>query len=73
VVYVNGQVPLSAPNIDPLALTAMNLLPLPNIPGAAITANNFQYLPATTDFENKGDARVDFVLTTTQNGFFRYS
>jgi Carboxypeptidase regulatory-like domain/TonB-dependent Receptor Plug Domain len=73
VVYANGQVPLSDPNIDPLALTTMKLLPLPNIPGAALTANNFQYLPATTDFEDKGDARVDFVLTPTQNGFFRYS
>jgi Carboxypeptidase regulatory-like domain/TonB-dependent Receptor Plug Domain/TonB dependent receptor len=73
VVYANGQVPLSDPNINPLALTAMKLMPLPNIPGAALTANNFQYLPATTDFENKGDARVDFVLTPTQNGFFRYS
>jgi hypothetical protein len=72
-VYANGQVPLTDPNIDPLALTTFKLLPLPNIPGAALTANNFQYLPATTDFENKGDARVDFVLTPTQNGFFRYS
>ena len=73
VVYANGQVPLTDPNIDPLALTTFKLLPKPNIPGAALTANNFQYLPATTDFENKGDARVDFVLTSTQNGFFRYS
>jgi hypothetical protein len=72
-VYANGQIPLSDPNIDPLALTAMKYLPLPNIPGAAITANNFQFLPATTDFENKGDGRVDFVLTPTQSGFFRYN
>jgi len=72
-VYANGQVPLTDANIDPLALTTFKLLPAPNIPGAALTANNFQYLPATTDFENKGDARVDFVLTPTQNGFFRYS
>jgi len=68
-----GQVPLSDPNIDPLALTAMKYLPLPNIPGAPITGTNFQFLPASTDFENKGDARVDFVLTPNQNGFFRYS
>lgn len=73
IVYTNGQVNLSDPNIDPLALTTMKLLPLPNIPGAALTAQNFQYLPATTDFENKGDARLDFVLTQTQSGFFRYS
>ena len=73
VVYANGQVPLTDPNIDPLALTTFKLLPTPNIPGAALTANNFQYLPATTDFENKGDARADFVLNQKQNGFFRYS
>jgi Carboxypeptidase regulatory-like domain/TonB-dependent Receptor Plug Domain len=73
VVYANGQVPLADPNIDPLALTALKLLPLPNIPGASLTANNFQYLPATTDFENKGDARADFALNERQNGFFRYS
>jgi Carboxypeptidase regulatory-like domain/TonB-dependent Receptor Plug Domain len=72
-VYANGQVPLTDPNIDPLALTTFKLLPTPNIPGAAITGNNFQYLPATTDFENKVDARADFVLNQKQNGFFRYS
>jgi hypothetical protein len=73
VVYANGQVPLTDPNVDPLALTAMKYLPLPNISGAAITATNFQFLPASTDFENKGDARADFVITPRQNGFFRYS
>jgi len=72
-VYANGQVPLSDPNIDPLALTTFKLLPTPNIPGAAITANNFQFLPAFTDFENKGDGRADFVMNPRQNGFFRYS
>jgi hypothetical protein len=71
--YANGQVPLSDPNIDPLALTTFKLLPAPNIPGAAITANNFQFLPAFTDFENKGDGRTDFVINPRQNGFFRYS
>ena len=73
VVYANGQVPLNDPNIDPVALTAFKLLPTPNIPGAALTANNFQSLPATTDFENKGDGRADFVINPRQNGFFRYS
>ena len=72
-VYANGQVPLNDPNIDPVALAAFKLLPPPNIPGAALTANNFQSLPATTDFENKGDGRADFVINPRQSGFFRYS
>jgi hypothetical protein len=73
VVYANGQVPLNDPNIDPVALATFKLLPTPNIPGAALTANNFQSLPASTDFENKGDGRADFVINPRQNGFFRYS
>jgi hypothetical protein len=48
-VYANGQVPLNDPNIDPVALATFKFLPTPNIPGAALTANNFQSLPATTD------------------------
>ncbi len=72
-VYANGQVPLNDPNINPVALAAFKNLPAPNIPGAALTANNFQYLPATTDFENKGDGRADFAVNPRQSGFFRYS
>ena len=55
-VYANGQVPLSDPNIDPVALTTFAALPAPNIPGAALTAANFQYLPASTTTDDKGDA-----------------
>jgi len=73
VVYANGQVPLTDPNIDPVALAVFKLLPTPNIPGAALTANNFQYLPASTTTDDKGDARVDFILNPKQNGFARYS
>lgn len=73
VVYANGQVPLNDPNIDPVALAAFKLLPAPNIPSAAITANNFQYLPATTTTDDKGDGRADFTVSPTQSGFFRYS
>src|SRR3984957_13831743 len=47
-VYANGQVPLTDPNIDPVALETFKYLPTPNIPGAALTAANFQYLPAAT-------------------------
>lgn len=65
--------PLTDPNIDPVALIVFKLLPTPNIPGAALTANNFQYLPATTTTDDKGDARADFILSPTQSGFFRYS
>ena len=73
VVYANGQVPLTDPNIDPVALEAFKDLPAPNIPGAALTAANFQYLPAATTTDDKGDARADFILNPKQNGFFRYS
>jgi len=72
-VYANGQVPLSDPNINPVALATFKALPTPNIPGAALTAVNYQYLPAAPTTDNKGDARIDFVRNETQNGFFRYS
>ena len=73
VVYANGQVPLSDPNIDPVAVEAFKYLPAPNIPGASLTAANYQYLPASTTTDNKGDGRADYVLNDRQNGFFRYS
>ena len=73
VVYANGQVPLTDPNINPVALAAFKQLPLPNIAGAALTAANFQYLPAAPTTDNKGDGRIDFVRSEKQNGFVRYS
>jgi len=71
--YLNGQVPLTDPNIDPVALEAFKFLPAPNIAGAALTAANFQYLPASTTTDDKGDARADYVMNSRQNGFVRYS
>lgn len=73
VVYANGQVPLNDPNIDPIALAAFKYVPAANIPGASLTALNYQYLPASTTTDNKGDGRADFILNPRQNGFFRYS
>jgi hypothetical protein len=73
VVYSNGQVPLNDANIDPVALETFKYLPTPNIPGAALTAANYQNLPAATTTDNKGDARADYILNSKQNGFFRYS
>lgn len=72
-VYANGQIPLNDPNIDPVALATFKLLPTPNIHGAALTATNFQYLPAAPVVDDKGDGRADFVRNDRQNGFFRYS
>ena len=72
-VIYNGQVPLNDRNIDPVALEAFADLPAPNIPGAALTAANYQSLPASTTLDNKGDGRVDYILNQNQNGFFRYS
>ncbi len=71
--YTNGQVPLNDPNIDPIALVTFKSLPTPNIPGAALTAVNYQYLPAAPTVDNKGDARVDFIRNESQNGFVRWS
>jgi hypothetical protein len=71
--YKNGQIPLNDPNINPLAVKVLSLLPAPNIPGAPLTANNFQYMGANTTIDDKGDGRVDFIRSSTQNGFFRYS
>lgn len=72
-VYANGQVPLTDPNIDPLAVLVLKELPLPNIPGAALTANNYQYMGPNTTDDNKGDGRLDFFLSPRQTGFARYS
>lgn len=73
VVYATGQVPLNDPTINPVALAAFKQLPTPNIPGASLTALNFQYLPAGSTTDDKGDARADFTINDRQNGFFRYS
>jgi hypothetical protein len=72
-IYTNGQVPLNDTNINPVALAVFKLLPTPNIAGAALTAANYQYLPASTTTDDKGDARADFNINSQQNGFFRYS
>lgn len=71
-VYTNGQVPLSDPNINPVALATFKLLPAPNIPGAGLTAANYQYLPAAPTVDDKGDVRVDFIRNERQNNFARY-
>jgi hypothetical protein len=73
VIYANGQVPLTDPNINPVALAAFKNLPTPNIAGAGLTSLNYQYLPAAPTVDDKGDARADFTINETQNGFFRYS
>ncbi|QHN05380.1 hypothetical protein FTO74_06700 [Granulicella sp. WH15] len=72
-VYTNGQVPLTDPNINPLSVLILKELPLPNIPGAALTANNYQYMGPNTTNDNKGDGRLDFFLSPRQTGFARYS
>lgn len=72
-IYTNGHVPLTDSNIDPVALKTFAALPTPNIPGAALTAANYEYLPAAKTTDDKGDGRIDFVIDPRQNGFFRYS
>ena len=72
-VYANGKIPLTDPNVNPVAIAAFALLPQPNISGAALTANNFQYSAPNTTLDDKGDGRADFILSARQTGFFRYS
>jgi hypothetical protein len=71
--YANGQINLSDPNINPLAVKVLSLLPLPNIPNVAPTGINYQYMGANTTIDDKGDGRLDFIVNPKQNGFFRYS
>ena len=71
--YTNGQIPLSDPNVNPLALKVLSLLPAQNIPGAAATGLNYQYMAPNTVLDDKGDGRLDFIVNPKQNGFFRYS
>jgi hypothetical protein len=73
VVYANGQVPLSDPNVNPLAVYVLTLLPSNNIPGAAIAGNTYQYMGRNTTLDDRGDGRADFIVNAKQNGFFRYS
>jgi len=72
-IYSDGKIPLGDSSINPLATKVFSLLPATNISGAALTSNNYQYMAPNTTTDDKGDGRLDFILSPRQNGFFRYS
>ena len=67
-IYPNGVVPQS--DWTPLAALVFKNLPVPNVPGFS---NNFASLPKASLVDDKGDGRVDFVLSPKTTAFGRYS
>ena len=67
-VYANGVVP----QIDwtPLATLVMGALPSANVPGFS---NNYVSFPRATLTDDKGDGRVDYILSAKTAIFGRYS
>ncbi len=68
VVYANGVVPQS--DWTPLATLVIAALPTANVPGFS---NNYVSFPRATLTDDKGDGRVDWVVSTKTAVFGRYS
>ena len=68
VVYANGVVPQS--DWTPLATLVIAALPAPNVPGFS---NNYASFPRATLTDDKGDGRLDYILSTKTAIFGRYS
>ena len=66
--YANGVVPQS--DWTPLATLVIAALPEPNVSGFT---NNYASFPRATLTDNKGDGRLDWVLSTRTAVFGRYS
>lgn len=64
----------SANQIQP-AVSYLNLFPLPNIANANVATNDFNFMEPQEDVinENDYDARLDFVATSKDTVFARYS
>jgi hypothetical protein len=72
--FPGNQIPSS--RFDPVALKAIALYPVPNLPGtvnSAGVANNYYYSGAQTSNTNEYDGRMDYNLTPMQRFFVRYS
>jgi len=67
-VYANGIVPQS--DWTPLATAVINALPAPNV---ADFSNNYVSFPRATLTDNKGDGRLDYIVSTKTTVFGRYS
>jgi hypothetical protein len=67
-IYPDGVVPSS--QITAYARKVLGDLPIPNRPG---TANNYEWLPKGATRDDKGDARLDYYLSSKINVFGRFS
>jgi hypothetical protein len=68
VVYANGIVPQS--DWTPLATAVINALPSPNVAGFS---NNYVSFPRARLTDNKGDGRLDYIMSTKTTIFGRFS
>ncbi len=60
--------------LNPTAVAALNFIPLPNLPGNAITGqNNYIYSSNSTTNSNKWDVRTDLDPDEKTRMFFRFS
>jgi len=66
--FLNNQIP--SDRIDPFATKIMALFPWPNLPGQL---NNFARNALLTDSNDSYDGRADWVATTSNSVFVRYS
>jgi hypothetical protein len=66
--YSDGVIPQS--EITPFASKVLGDVPAPNLPGIA---NNFQWLPRSTNQTDKGDIRYDQYFGSRVTSFLRYS
>ncbi len=72
-VYADGIVPQS--DWTPLAKLVFNALPAPNVSTAATAyaANNYAGVPEASLVDNKGDGRLDFIMSPRTTIFGRFS
>ena len=65
---------ISQNRFDPVALNALNYMPLPNIPGDPVTnQNNYALATVTSTLTNKFDVRLDANFSEKLRGFGRAS
>ncbi len=66
--FLNNQIPLS--RMDPVALQILNYFPLPE---TSAPTQNYVYASPLNQDPRRWDARVDQILNSKQNLYFRYS
>ena len=70
--YPGNKIPTT--EINPVATSLLNYLPLPNQPGDSVTGNNNYYVNFSSPIEeNSFSLRIDQAISATQKLFGRYS